>query len=270
MQEGMSIAALPFPSKAYLQIILWSKLTSWREIGLIQPRKSAWKNRPVFKGIAVSPFRTSNQMQRRAAASNPTGGSSIPFLPSKNLSVKRGDAHKKRKWNPALVMIGFAILTMSISWQFFPDEAIMVEHEAEAMGHRMAERAMQAEHNVEDWIQNHNGASPADRAASDAASQAMLGQSSKWVDGEKKLKRKLMGLYETQQKGELLGVPVLTRWLGDDFPAWVTPDMDEKKWRDDVAAKYKEMREEEEDWKKQMQKIIDRREQELGLSISRP
>jgi hypothetical protein len=78
-----------------------------------------------------------------------------------------------------------------------------------------------------------------------------------------------MELYEKQQKGELLGVPVLTRWLGDDFPAWVTPDMGEKKWRDDVAAKYTEMREEE-DWKKQMQKIIDRREQELGLSISRP
>ena len=80
------------------------------------------------------------------------------------------------------------------------------------------------------------------------------------------LKKKLTELYEKQQNGELLGVPVLTRWLGDDFPAWVTPDMDEKKWREDVAAKYHEMREEEEAWKQQMQKIIDQRERELGLT----
>jgi hypothetical protein len=171
--------------------------------------------------------------------------------------------------NPLVMVIGLAILMMTISWQLFPNEAIIVEHEAEALGHRIAERAIEAEHSMEDWIQHRNDASPSNRAASDAASQAMMQQSSKWVDGEKKLKRKLMELYEKQQQGELLGVPVLTRWLGDDFPAWVTPDMDEQKWRDDVAAKYAEMRAEEEEWKLQMQKIIDQRERELGLSTAR-
>ena len=204
-------------------------------------------------------------MQRRAAALNPVGDVSSPSLPSRHPSLKRGEMHKKRKLNPTYIAIGSVILIMAVSWQFFPDEVIKAEHEAEVIGHRMKERAIEAEISVESWIHDHNGGSPAGRAASDAASQAMQVQSSKWVDGEKKLKKKLTELYEKQQKGELLGVPVLTRWLGDDFPAWVTPDMDEKKWRDDVAAKYKEMREEEEAWKQQMQKIMDQREQELGL-----
>ena len=79
----------------------------------------------------------------------------------------------------------------------------------------------------------------------------------------------MLELYEKQQQGELLGVPVLTRWLGDDFPAWVTPDMDEQKWRNDVAAKYKEMREEEEQWKVKMEKIIQQRERDLGITTPR-
>ena len=209
-------------------------------------------------------------MQRRAAATNPVGDVSSHSLPSRHLSMKRGEMHKKRKLNPTFIAIGAVILIMTISWQFFPDEVIKAEHEAEAIGHRMKERAIEAELSVESWIQDHNGGSPTGRAASDAASKAMQMQSSKWVDGEKKLKKKLTELYEKQQNGELLGVPVLTRWLGDDFPAWVTPDMDEKKWRDDVAAKYLEMREEEEAWKQQMQKIMDQRERELGLSRSTP
>lgn len=210
-------------------------------------------------------------MQRRAAASSSGGGLSGSSLPSKSISARRsGTGKKKVKIIPVIFLIVFlAMAIMTVSWQFFPEEVIKVEHEAEAMGHQIAEKAIQAEHNVEGWLQNHNAPSPAGRAASDAASQSMMQQSSKWVDGEKKLKKKLTELYEKQQQGELLGVPVLTRWLGDDFPAWVTPDMDEQKWRDDVAAKYKEMREEEEEWKKQMQAIIDQRERDLGLSTSR-
>lgn len=196
---------------------------------------------------------------------NPVGDVSSHSLPSRHPSLKRGEILKKRKISPTSIAICFVIVIMVVSWQFFPDEVMKAENEAEAIGHRMKERAIEAELSVESWFQDHNGGSPAGRAASDAASQAMQLQSSKWVDGEKKLKKKLTELYEKQQKGELLGVPVLTRWLGDDFPAWVTPDMDEKQWRDDVAAKYKEMREEEEEWIQQMQKIIDQRERELGL-----
>ena len=52
------------------------------------------------------------------------------------------------------------------------------------------------------------------------ATEAMLKQDSSWVDGEKKLKKQLKILAERQAQGKDLGVPVLTRWLGDDIPAW--------------------------------------------------
>jgi len=217
-------------------------------------------------------------MQRRGPGNSLVGGIFSSSLPSRHLSTKRGEVQKKRKFNPIIAIIGVAILISTISWRLFPDELRKAENEAQAVGQRFAERAIEAEHSLQGWMNydgnnnnNNNNKNPTgaasmtDRAASDAASQAMLLQSSKWVDGEKKLKKKLTELYEKQQKGELLGVPVLTRWLGDDFPAWVTPDMDEQKWREDVATKYKEMRDAEEEWKKEMQKLIEQRERELGL-----
>jgi len=219
-------------------------------------------------------------MQRRAATSSHASSSgpthSSPSGPIRSLASRRGYGNKKHKLNPIVFVIAFALLLMSLSWLFFPDRVVQVEHEAEAVGHQLADKALRAEHNVQDWIQHHGGRSsngaipaPLDRSASDAASAAMLAQSSQWVDGEKKLKKKLTELYEKQQKGELLGVPVLTRWLGDDFPAWVTPGMDEQQWRKDVAEKYKQMRVEEDKWKEEMQKIIDKRERDLGITTAR-
>jgi hypothetical protein len=212
-------------------------------------------------------------MQRRVATSSSSGPSagSASSAPSPSRFHRRNQHSKKRKFNPVILLIGVAVTIMCLSWWLFPDEVVKVEHEAEYVGHQLAEQAIRAEHNVEDWIQhrkNSGGGSPsaADRSASEAASAAMLAQSSNWVEGEKKLKKKLAELYDKQQKGELLGVPVLTRWMGDDFPAWVTPDMDEKQWRQDVAAKYKEMREEEERWKLEMEKVIEQRERDLGIT----
>lgn len=216
-------------------------------------------------------------MQRRPAPaihSSPTGPSSSSGTGpgrSGNFNIRRSQG-KKRKLNPVLILIALAVLVMCLSWYFFPDQVVQVEHEAELVGHQIAEKAIRAEHDVEDWIHgSRNGVipPPLDRSASDKASAAMAAQSSSWVEGEKKLKKKLTELYELQQKGELLGVPVLTRWLGDDFPAWVTPDMDEQKWRQDVAERYKQMREEEEKWKKDMQKIIEQRERDLGITTAR-
>jgi hypothetical protein len=99
-----------------------------------------------------------------------------------------------------------------------------------------------------------------------AATARMEAQSSKWVDGEKALKKKLQVLYDMQQKGENLGVPVLTRFLGEDFPAWVEPGMDAEEWKSKVDAKYVEMRAEEEVWKKEMQKLIEQRERDIGIT----
>ena len=107
------------------------------------------------------------------------------------------------------------------------------------------------------------------RASSDAATKRMEAQSSRWVDGEKALKKKLQILYDRQQKGLDLGVPVLTRYLGEDIPAWITPDkMDENEWREKVKDKYEEMRVEEEEWKKKMEKIITQRERDIGITTA--
>ena len=85
----------------------------------------------------------------------------------------------------------------------------------------------------------------------------------------KKLKKKLKELEQLQQKGQYLGVPVLTRFLGDDFPAWVGEDVNEEEWKRNVEAEYVKMRKEEEEWKEQMQKIIDQRERDIGITTAR-
>ena len=65
-----------------------------------------------------------------------------------------------------------------------------------------------------------------------------------------------------------MGAPVLTRWLGDDFPAWVGEGMKEEEWRADVDAKYTEMRKDEEAWQKRMQALIDQRERDMGITTA--
>ncbi|MGK3735423.1 MAG: hypothetical protein ACI90V_002263 [Bacillariaceae sp.] len=107
------------------------------------------------------------------------------------------------------------------------------------------------------------------RASSDAATARMEAQSSRWVDGEKALKKKLQVLYDRQSNGKDLGVPVLTRYLGEDIPAWITPDiMDKDEWKKKVEDKYEEMRKEEEEWKKEMAKIITQRERDIGITTA--
>lgn len=81
-----------------------------------------------------------------------------------------------------------------------------------------------------------------------AATERMLKQGSKWVDSEKKLKAKLKELAALQAQGKELGVPVATRWLGDDIPAWAGQGVDVISWRKAVDARYAEMRIEEEKW----------------------
>ena len=43
----------------------------------------------------------------------------------------------------------------------------------------------------------------------------------------------------------------------------------EAEWRKKVDAKYAEMRAEEEEWIKQMQKLIDERERDIGITTAR-
>jgi hypothetical protein len=69
------------------------------------------------------------------------------------------------------------------------------------------------------------------------------------TEGEKKLKAKLKVLAERQAQGKDLGVPVLTRWLGEDIPAWPSAEtMPKEEWKKRVEDKYAEMRNEEMAW----------------------
>ena len=101
----------------------------------------------------------------------------------------------------------------------------------------------------------------------DPATARMEAQSMRWVDGEKMLKKKLQVLYDRQQEGKDLGVPVLARYLGEDIPVWVTPDK-EAEWQKKVDLRYEEMRQEEEEWKKKMANIIASRERNIGVTTA--
>jgi hypothetical protein len=87
---------------------------------------------------------------------------------------------------------------------------------------------------------------------------------SSWVNGEKKLKEKLKILHAKQQKGEELGVPVLTRYLGEDIPAWAGEGVNVEEWRKQVDAKYKEMEEQEKQWRKTMKALDERYKKETA------
>jgi hypothetical protein len=189
-----------------------------------------------------------------------------------------------------LIIALFLVVAVVVS-VFFPAELKRAEQEAGLLAqkameveHDLAQRAMEVEHDMAERIMGQQQPSPPSSgdddhvsanmeerlAASHAATARMEAQSSRWVDGEKKLKQKLQVLYDRQQQGHDLGVPVLTRWLGDDFPAYVTPDMniDVAEWKQQVQEKYAEMRKEEEEWQAQMNKIIQQRERDIGITTA--
>jgi NADH dehydrogenase/NADH:ubiquinone oxidoreductase subunit G len=96
------------------------------------------------------------------------------------------------------------------------------------------------------------------------ATAAMEQQPSSWVNGEKKLKEKLKILHAKQRKGEELGVPVLTRYLGEDIPAWAGEGVNAEEWRKQVDAKYKEMAEQEKQWRNTMKAMDERYKKETA------
>jgi hypothetical protein len=216
-------------------------------------------------------------MQRRSGHPSLSSSQQQPPIPAtiggagNNSRFARRKANGIRKFQPMLMLILVIVLAVYVCWSLFPSQVGEFEHEAEVVGQRLAQKAISAEHQVEDWWQKNNNNNNDGSAArtSESATARMLAQSSKWVDGEKTLKKKLAVLSEEQQQNKNLGVPVLTRYLGEEFPAWVTSDMDEAEWKKKVDEKYADMRKEEEEWIKQMQHLIDERERDIGVTTAR-
>eukprot|EP00957_Ditylum_brightwellii_P118700 9053671-Ditylum_brightwellii.AAC.1 len=59
----------------------------------------------------------------------------------------------------------------------------------------------------------------------------MKHQPSSWVDGERKPKKELLELMERQKQGLDKGVPILTRYLGDDVKVWAKEE-EEGEWKE--------------------------------------
>lgn len=86
-----------------------------------------------------------------------------------------------------------------------------------------------------------------------------------WVEGEQKLKRALKQLALRQARGVDIGVPVLTRWVGDDIPAWPGPDtMPQEAWTKAVEERYAAMRKEETEWRARMNEYLQQQQQNTG------
>ena len=90
------------------------------------------------------------------------------------------------------------------------------------------------------------------------ATKKMHEQESRWVDGEKALKEQLKKLAVLQSQGKEMGVPALTRYLGENFPAWAGEGVDRAKWEARRDAKYAEMRAAEDEWNRKIADIIAR------------
>lgn len=145
-------------------------------------------------------------------------------------------------------LVGVAVFITVLTF-VFPDETHRVEQEA------VRDITMVEQEFSDYWYGKPPVAGGSATESKEAAMKRMMQQDSKWVDGERKLKEKLKVLAERQRQGKDIGVPVLTRYLGEDIPAW-PEGMSKEEWQKKVDAKYAEMRKEEEEWKAQVAALL--------------
>ena len=210
---------------------------------------SPTKNVPPNNVSSSSMLRSPNGASSTGTPHGPPTGNS--YSHSNNSRISTG----------MLLLLAF-LLTLANYQISTPPQVQQVEHDL-FEGAREAEHVMEQE--MRDWWGSRNGPQQQQQppplssnnnveqqqrraVAERMASQRQPHQQS-WVEGEQRLKRELQKLVALQQQGQELGVPVLTRWLGEDIPAWAGTGVDRDAWQAQVQARYKEMRLEEEHWR---------------------
>ena len=197
-------------------------------------------------------------LRRHHTPSQPTSLSSRAAK-SRITARARRPGHPSSRWIGSLFALAAFITVITY---LFPEQVQQVESSA-------MEEVVQVEHDLVKWWSQPVQKPPIPQeehphfvGLTDPTERMKQQQSStsssssySWVEGEKKLKEKLKVLYERQQQGLDLGVPVLTRYLGEDIPAWPEKGKEEE-WQKQVDAKYEQMRLEEEEWKAKITALL--------------
>jgi hypothetical protein len=180
----------------------------------------------------------------------------------------RGRPRVKRGGSDSLtILIVVVLLLAGILTILSPSTVEKAEQKAANSAIEIMKEAYVAEQHVEEFFthQQQQQLPPlqtqedgAGKQRSSDATEAMKRQPSTWVDSEKKLKNKLKELVAIQQTGKDLGVPILTRWLGDDFPAWVSEGEDKDAWEKKRKERYDAMAKEEEEWRASARKYLEK------------
>jgi len=201
---------------------------------------------------------SSSRFSSRPASSPP----SWPGRHSAAASKPRHEGGGTRICNTWILLLIAAVLT-TLTYLFpegtEPVTVEGVEREAAHLAQRVREAEQELEREMYELFQReeHGAKMPQvpDYEVNDAT-RRMLGQPSKWVDGEKELKKKLKVLAERQSRGLDLGVPVLTRHI-EGLPAWPDGTISEDEWKQKVADAYAEMRKADREWQARAAAVVE-------------
>ena len=214
----------------------------------------------------------SSQAAKRSTLSKthaPTSFNSSSGTSNNGVShYRRSDGGILRIWVLLLIIL---VLTLIIS--LFPEPRQIMYNTEQQMEKVIYETEQELERDVMEYWLSSKRFYTGDTTGSSVTSNThtmyesdvrMQQQSSKWVDDEKKLKQALQVLVDRQTRGLDLGVPVLTRYLGEHIPAFYSKDdpslnlgiASVEEWNRLIQEKYTEMRNEENRWREIVTKTL--------------
>jgi hypothetical protein len=231
--------------------------------------------------------RNPHLQQHQATSVGTTGGSSSSLLPKQPLlhsqprsttllssATSSSKSHSgiqngiiirnSSRTGISIWVLVLIIIILAIAISIFPEQRQMMYNTEQRIEHAIYETEQQIEHDVLEWLSSKQQQYGDEYKPSDADIR-MQQQSSNWVDGEKKLKIALKVLVDRQEKGIDLGVPVLTRWLGDDIPVFYSKDdaslnmgLTLEEWNQQIENRYEQMRKDEDHWRQMVIRTLDK------------